>query len=250
MREAVIDRALEGEAVGRFAALEVENLSYAVNSRRLLDGVTVTMPGRGVSVVMGPNGAGKSLFLRLIHGLLEPTNGRVRWNGLNLSPEMTKRQSLVFQKPVLLRRSVAANIDFILKSRGKKENGARDALLRRVGLFHLAQSPARKLSGGEAQRLQLARAIATDPEVLLLDEPTASLDPSSTAAIEAMVREVSKQGVKVIYITHDIGQAERLADDIVFFAGGRAVEQADAAEFFTSPSTPQARAYLGGHLVY
>ena len=249
MREAVIDKALVGIAVGAGVPLRVRDLGYRVNGRELLSDVALDLSGVGVSVLMGPNGAGKSLLLRLVHGLLEPTSGSVYWGDRCLSPYVMKRQALVFQKPVLLRRSVAANVDFVLKSRGGWSRARRDDLLERVGLLQLAENPARRLSGGEAQRLQLARALATRPEVLLLDEPTANLDPASTAAIESIVQDVAKNGSKVIYVTHDIGQAERLADEVVFLANGQVVETANARAFFAGPRSPEARAYLAGRLV-
>jgi len=249
MREAVIDGTLTGEAVGAGTALSVSGLTFQDGGRTLLDGLSVTLPGAGVSVVMGPNGAGKSLFLRLVHGLLEPSHGCIRWGGAKVSPETTRSQALVFQSPVLLRRSVAANVDFALKARGCVSIQRRDALLARVGLRHLSRTAARRLSGGEAQRLQFARALATDPQVLLMDEPTASLDPASTAVIEALVQDAARQGVKVIFVTHDIGQARRLADDVTFLAAGRLVEHVEAGQFFERPESSQARAYLGGHLV-
>ena len=198
-------------------------------------------------MVMGPNGAGKSLLLKLLHGLMQPTAGRIDWGGL-APAEVTARQALVFQKPVLLRRSVAANIDFVLRSR-MKDPARRDALLDHVGLAHKAGQPARLLSGGEAQRLALARALATDPEVLFLDEPTASLDPASVLAIESIVHEARDRGVRIIFVSHEIGQARRMADDVVFLHGGRVVEHSPADRFFSAPQSDAARDYLSGRIV-
>lgn len=234
----------------RLLPLTVRGLCYDVPGSRLIDGVDLRLGGRGTTVIMGPNGAGKSLILRLLHGLLTPTGGTILWGGQPPGPDVTRRQSLVFQKPVLLRRSAAANVDFVLASRGRKSPETRDGLLARVGLAGLGARPARRLSGGEQQRLALARALATDPEVLLLDEPTANLDPASTAAIEAIVADAARGGTRVLFVTHDIGQARRLADDVVFVAGGRVTEHAPAAGFFAGPATPAARAYLAGHLAF
>ncbi|WP_413718712.1 ATP-binding cassette domain-containing protein [Silicimonas sp. MF1-12-2] len=227
--------------------LSVRDLELRLGGATILDCLTLNLGPTGCTMVMGPNGAGKSLLLKLLHGLMQPTAGRIDWGGLTPA-EVTARQALVFQKPVLLRRSVAANIDFVLKSRGKNP-ARRDALLDHVGLAHKAGQPARLLSGGEAQRLALARALATDPEVLFLDEPTASLDPASGLAIESIVGEARDRGVRVIFVTHDIGQARRMADDVVFLQWGRVVEHSSAERFFSEPQSDAARHYLNGRIV-
>ena len=197
---------------------------------------------------MGPNGAGKSLLLRLMHGMLTPTAGQVSWGGMPLTDAVRKRQAMVFQSPVLLRRSVAANIRFALKLR--KENTDQRALeiLDRVGLASRAHQPARMLSGGEQQRLNLARALALEPDVLFLDEPTASLDPAATAAIENIVQKAHAGGTKIVYVTHDLGQARRLADDVVFLDRGRLAEHSPAERFFDNPKSEAARDFLAGRL--
>jgi tungstate transport system ATP-binding protein len=227
--------------------LRVRDLVLRYDQTNVLDGVAFELGSSGCTMIMGPNGAGKSLLLKLLHGLIEPSGGRIDWGG-QVPANVTVRQALVFQKPVLLRRSVKANIDFVLKSRGK-EAGRRDALLEHVGLAHKADQPARLLSGGEAQRLALARALATDPEVLFLDEPTASLDPASVLAIEAIVSEARHRGVRIIFVTHDIGQARRMADDVVFLHRGQVTEHSPAPTFFAEPQTAAARDYLNGKIV-
>ena len=229
-------------------ALAVRGLSYEAAGVRLLRGVDLTLSAGGVTVILGPNGAGKSLLLRLIHGLIEPAAGTILWDGAPLSAELRRRQAMVFQKPVLLRRSVASNVDFALASRGARDPARRDALLRRVGLSGRGRDPARRLSGGEQQRLALARALATGPEVLLLDEPTASLDPASTLTIEEVVARHAASGAKVVFVTHDIAQARRLADDVVFLQAGRVAEHAPAACFFAGPASAAARDHLAGRL--
>lgn len=229
--------------------LRVRGLSYATAERELLDGIDLSLKSTGVTVVMGPNGAGKSLLLRLVHGLAVPTRGEISWGGALLSPGLTRRQSLVFQKPVLLRRSVAANVDFILKARGRYDPEARNAALERVGLAGEATRPARRLSGGQQQRLALARALVTRPEALLMDEPTASLDPASVLMIERIVGEAAAAGTKIIFVTHDIGQARRLADDVAFLHDGRLAEYSPAPRFFDAPRSEAARAYLQGRLL-
>ncbi len=227
--------------------LTVRDLVLRFGEEVVLDGASFDLAATGCTMVMGPNGSGKSLLLKLLHGLMQPSAGRVDWGG-HAATEVTARQALVFQKPVLLRRSVAANIDFVLRARGK-DAGRRDTLLDHVGLSHKASQPARLLSGGEAQRLALARALATDPEVLFLDEPTASLDPASVLAIEAVVGNARDRGVRVIFVTHDIGQARRMADDILFLRRGRVAEHTRAADFFPEPQSQVARDYLNGRIV-
>ncbi len=231
---------LPGEACG---------LVYRVGETRLVDGIDLTISGGSLTVLMGPNGAGKSLLLRLLHGMLTPTAGQVLWAGQRLSDELRMRQAMVFQRPVLLRRSVAANIRFVLNLR--RDAGLRppEEILREVGLASQADQPARLLSGGEQQRLSLARALALEPEVLFLDEPTASLDPASTAAIEGIVKKAHARSTKIVFVTHDIGQARRLADDVVFLDGGRLAEHTPADQFFENPASEAARDYLAGRLV-
>nr|WP_163026018.1 ATP-binding cassette domain-containing protein [Chachezhania antarctica] len=227
--------------------LSVTDLSLRFGEATVLDGLDLTLGPVGCTMIMGPNGAGKSLLLKLLHGLIKPTSGRIDWSGYSAA-DVTARQAMVFQKPVLLRRSVAANLDFVLRSRGKDRDRCH-ALLDHVGLTHKADQPARLLSGGEAQRLALARALATDPEVLLLDEPTASLDPASVLAIERIVSSARDRGVRIVFVTHDIGQARRMADDVVFLHRGRVAEHAPAAAFFPEPRCQAARDYLNGKIV-
>ena len=229
------------------SVIEATDLTYEAGGIRHLDLPTFRLEPSGLTIVMGPNGAGKSLLLRILHGLVEPTKGQILFNGIPIDSKLRRKQALVFQKPVLLRRSVAANIEFVLKARGQSPKN-RDALLDRVGLSTHGDRPARRLSGGEQQRLAIARALATEPEILFLDEPTASLDPSSTQSIEQTVRQVAAEGVRVIFVTHDIGQARRLADDVIFLTNGRLAEQTPATTFFDNPQTPVARAYLDGRL--
>ena len=227
--------------------LDVAGLTLVYGEARVLNGIDLRLDGEGCTVVMGPNGAGKSLFLKLIHGLVPATSGRVSWNGISAA-QATVRQALVFQTPVLLRRSVAANLDFVLKARGK-DRSRRDGALEEVGLLDKARQPARLLSGGEQQRLALARALLTDPDVLLLDEPTASLDPASVLAIETIVTAARARGVRIIFVTHDVGQARRMADDVVFLHRGRVAEHSPADRFFPVPQSRPARDYLDGRIV-
>jgi tungstate transport system ATP-binding protein len=229
--------------------LQTRGLTLERDGRRLIDDIDLTLEAGGLTVVMGPNGAGKSLLLRLLHGLIRPTAGEMRWAGAPLSASIRKRQGMVFQRPVLLRRSVAANLDFALGLRAGGSLERRDALLERVGLLHHAGQPARLLSGGEQQRLALIRALALEPDVLFLDEPTASLDPASVLTIEDVVQGCRRSGTKIVFVTHDLSQAKRLAEDVVFLHRGRLVEQAAADRFFASPQSDVAQAYLEGRIV-
>ena len=229
--------------------LEVDGLSFHAGGERLLGAIDLTVDSAGISVIMGPNGAGKSLFLRLIHGILEPASGEIRWQRRQLDLAIRRRQALVFQKPVLMRRSVAANLDFVLRPQGGDFRRRRDELLRQAGLYAHRDRPARLLSGGEQQKLALARALATDPEVLMLDEPCASIDAASTQQIEEQLLQARRRGVKIILVTHDVGQARRLADDVIFMYHGQLLEYAAAGVFFESPACAESRAYLDGKLV-
>lgn len=228
--------------------VNVEDLHLTLGKQHLLRGINLTLPGDGITGIMGPNGAGKSLLLRCMHGLLVPDAGQVLWNGARMSAALRQRQAMVFQRPVLLRRSVLANVHFAQRAQQIVDDGTAVELLAEMRLDEILDRPARKLSGGEQQRLALARALATKPDVLFLDEPTASLDPASTRIIEDTVGTVSQRGTKVILVTHDLHQARRLADEVVFLADGRVCEQQSAVDFFAAPQSPQADAYLNGRL--
>lgn len=234
------------------SGLRVEALRVECNGSVILDVPWLDMQGHGPTLILGPNGAGKSILLRCLHGLVRPQQGQVRQDGQLLSPALRARQAMVFQTPVLLRRSVASNLDYVLRRRGLRRAERRtriEALLEEGGLIGKARQPARSLSGGEAQRLAILRALATDPEILLLDEPTSALDPAATQAIETMILGASLRGARVVMVTHDIGQARRLGRDIVLMAQGRIAEQGPARTFFETPQTAAARRYLAGALV-
>lgn len=232
--------------------IRAEGLVLRASGKRLVDIDALTLAGRGPTMVMGPNGAGKSLLLRLLHGLIDPTEGQVLYGGRPMGAELRRRQAMVFQRPVVLRRSVAANVGFALQAHGvgRRERADRIRALLEIGdLAGKARQPARTLSGGEQQRLALLRAISTEPDILFLDEPTSSLDPSATHRIEALIQQAVERGVKVIMVTHDVGQARRLGVEILFLHQGRLVEQAPATSFFKQPGTQPARAFLAGALL-
>jgi tungstate transport system ATP-binding protein len=230
--------------------LILEHVSFEAGGRRIIDDVTLAIGAGSRTVILGPNGAGKSVLLRLCHGLLAPTSGRITWSAGDRS-DGVRRQAMVFQRPVMLRRSALANVAYGMKVAGvaAAERDARArAALERVGLTHLADRPARVLSGGEQQRLALARAWALNPEVLFLDEPTANLDPAATHEIESAIGAIHSGGTKIVMVTHNLGQARRLADEIVFLHEGRVAERATAIRFFTAPESPEAAAFLKGEL--
>jgi tungstate transport system ATP-binding protein len=201
--------------------------------------VSVTIEHGPRTILLGPNGAGKSVLLRLCHGLLEPTTGTISWQSPEL-PGGPRRQAMVFQRPMLLRRSVLGNVTYALK--------LADAALRKVGLEGAADRTARVLSGGEQQRLALARVWALRPEILFLDEPTASLDPGATHEIENIILALDAAGTKIVMITHNLGQVRRLADEILFLHKGRLVERAPADQFLKHPASDEAAHFLEGEL--
>lgn len=232
--------------------LELRDVSLNAGGRVLLERINLTLSSDTRTVVLGPNGAGKSLLLRLCHGLMSPSSGQIEWMGPG-AKDARVRQAMVFQRPVLLRRSVLANIDYALAIRRlpRAQRAARaEAALELTGLAPLAQRQATVLSGGEQQRVALARAWALDPEVLFLDEPTANLDPAAKRAVEDAIDGIARAGTKIVMTTHDLGQARRLADEIVFMHHGRILEQSVAAEFFARPQNEDARAFLCGDLLW
>lgn len=231
--------------------LQVENLSFAAGGRMLLDKVSFTLPRGGITAIIGPNGAGKSLTLRLCHGLLAPLSGSVRWGADGGLVAGTSRHAMVFQRPVMLRRSARANLAHAIAAViGGDVEGRTEAALARFGLEALAERPARLLSGGEQQRLAIARAWALEPEVLFLDEPSSHLDPGATRQIEQIITQLAAEGLTMLMTTHDFQQARRLAGRVLFLNKGRLVEDADTASFFTAPATPEARAFIAGELLW
>jgi tungstate transport system ATP-binding protein len=226
--------------------IAIEGVSLRNRDVTIVDDISLVVTSGPPTIVIGPNGSGKSTLIRLGMGLVAPTSGRISWGGRANGGE---RCAMVFQRPVMLRRTAAANVAFALRP-GERNHRARvAALLKQVGLANLADRPARLMSGGEQQRLALARALARDPEVLFLDEPTASLDPASTKAVEDIVQTIAAAGVKIVMATHDLGQARRLAGDVVLLMRGRVVERTAVHAFFTQPATPEAAAFLRGDLI-
>jgi tungstate transport system ATP-binding protein len=230
--------------------LLLENVSLQAGATGILNSLSLAIAPGAPTLIVGPNGSGKTSLLRLCMGLQAPTNGHITWGGRRDPTSM--RRAFVFQRPVMLRRTTAANVTYALAQAGvrRADRATRAAaLLERVGLVDLAGRPARLLSGGEQQRLALARALARDPEILLLDEPTANLDPAATRAVEEIVLAAAQSGIKIVMASHDLGQVRRLAGEVVFLARGTLCERAATSDFLDHPSTPEERAFLRGDLV-
>lgn len=232
---------------------ELRDVSLRRGGKQVIKSISCRFDTAGRTMVIGPNGAGKTLFLQICHGIVAPDTGTVEWAGGLERAAVAHAQAMVFQRPVLLRRSVAQNVDFPLKLRGIPRSVRRERTelaLRRVGLTRYAVRPARALSFGEQQRLALARALATEPRILFLDEPSANLDPAAAYMVEEIVRELSAAGVKIIMTSHDLSQAKRLADEVIFLYRGRIKERAPAVHFFEEPQNDLARAFLNGELLW
>jgi tungstate transport system ATP-binding protein len=231
--------------------LTARRLWFAIDGRPIIRDVSFTIGSPGRTVILGPNAAGKSIMLRLLHGLLQPTGGELHWGGLSVA-RARGQQAMVSQQPVLLRRTVTGNLMHVLSVKGvpqEQRRGMVEAALQQAGLDGLGSRAARTLSGGQQQRLAIARACVLRPEVLLLDEPTANLDPSAVRGVEELVHAVALAGTKILMTTHDIAQARRLADDVMFLNKGCLLEHADAQAFFESPQDPLAARFLAGELL-
>jgi tungstate transport system ATP-binding protein len=228
----------------------LNRVSLQAGSTTILDRLNLTIAPGAPTLIVGPNGAGKTSLLRVCMGLDVPTAGHISWGGRADSP--MARRAILFQRPVMLRRTTAANIAYALALAGipRSERAERvAALLERVGLADLAQRPARRLSGGEQQRLALARALARDPQILLLDEPTANLDPAATRGVEEIVQSAAQSGIKIVMASHDLGQVRRLAGDVIFMVRGAICGQGKTEEFLDHPTTEEAAAFVRGDIV-
>jgi tungstate transport system ATP-binding protein len=237
----------------------LENVAQTYGPRTVLRIPDLTITPGEIFALVGPSGAGKSTLLRLLALLEPPSRGQVYFhvNGRRASYTAAsigdRRQVImVFQRPVLLSRSVRANVAYGLRLRGERDGRARiDAALERVGLSALADAQPRTLSGGEMQRVALARALVLEPRALLLDEPTANLDPANVRLIEHLVREQHDTfGTTIILVTHNIFQARRLATRVALVLDGELVEVAPADDFFTAPHDPRTVSFLSGDFVY
>ena len=226
----------------------IKDLSLIVDERKILSSLNLSINSDDVTVIMGPNGAGKSIFLKILNGILTPTSGCITWNNKKQFSDTLNTQAFVFQKPILLRRSVIANLDYMDSVLEYKKKISKDRLLEIVQLQKQKNQPARMLSLGEQQRLSLIRSLMLRPNLLLLDEPTANLDPASTKIIEDIVLNLKKMGIKIIFVTHNILQAKRIADEIIFLNEGKMVEHLNKQEFFSNSKSIEVQNYLNGIL--
>jgi tungstate transport system ATP-binding protein len=226
--------------------IELRSVAATPGGVPVLADIDLMLTAGGRTLLLGPNGAGKSTLLRVLHGLIPPSAGTINWGRESSRP---RRQAMVFQRPVMLRRSAYENIRYALDLAGVRGDEADDRIaeaLNEVGLLALSERPARVLSGGEQQKLAFARVWALRPEVLFLDEPTASLDPAAARSVEKIIVDIHKRGTTIVMTTHNLVQAKRLADDILFLHAGRVTERTPAREFFTMPRSPEAAAFLEG----
>ncbi len=229
--------------------LELKSVALTTGGRPLLSGLNLKVTTPGVTTILGHNGAGKSLLLRLLHGLGTADTGTITWGRQSVAATAVKaRQAMVFQQPILLRRSVAANLDYVLQLPHARPILSRKQLLNLASLSAVASQPARTLSGGEQQRLAFVRALATGPDIMFLDEPTANLDPDATQWIEDLIKNARAKSIKIFLVTHDIGQARRLSQDVIFLNKGRIEEHTDAASFFHRPKSAYSQQFVNGVL--
>ena len=229
--------------------IQFVDLSVVLGQKIILDKINCKIKSNSITAVLGPNGAGKSIFLQTINGLVSIQSGRLTFNSMQNNQEIREQQAMVFQTPVLLRRTVMANMQFVSNLRNKKSSQLLKNLLDKVGLEGSEEKPARLLSGGEKQRLSMARALIVNPNLLLLDEPTANLDPYSLNLIEDLVLEENSIGKTVIFTTHDMSQAKRLATDVIFLNKGKVLEQTVSKTFFKKPKTFEAQKYINGEIL-
>jgi tungstate transport system ATP-binding protein len=235
-------------------AFELVHVRHRYGARTVLSIPRLSIPHGETFGIVGPSGAGKSTLLRLLQGLEPPSEGAILVDGAPMPHPvplaLARRITTVFQRPLMLDRSVRDNVLFGLRVRGRKDRAPAGPLLERLGLDHLASTRARQLSGGEIQRVALARAMAIEPEVLLLDEPAANLDPANVARVEAFIRDAQSRGTTIVLVTHNTHEARRLAHRTLLLIEGAVVETGPTAAFFESPTEPRTRAFLAGELVY
>lgn len=239
-----------GQGNSALLPLTVCGAEVRKRGKRLIGPIDLVLDGQGVTVLIGPNGAGKSTLLQMLHGINRISHGTLSW--AVPAAQARARQAFVFQTPVMMRRSVRDNLAYPLRLRGTSRRDARRAAQEwcaRIGLAQAETRGATVLSRGEKQKLALARALITAPDLLFLDEPSASLDGSATREIEALLQQAVAGGTRVVMATHDMGQARRLARDVIFLRGGLIHETGTAPAFFDAPRTAAARAFLAGDIV-
>ena len=229
--------------------IEIHNLNLTKQSDHILKNINLKISSDGITFILGPNGSGKTLIVRCMHGL-EKISGSIKFGTIELTKNIKKKQSFVFQNPIILRRSVLDNLLYFARHRNVKDYKEKCInLLKFVELDKFIKNPAITLSGGEKQRLSLARALTTDPDYLFLDESTAHLDPVSLSIIESSLKKINKSGTKIIFISHDIEQTKRLADDIIFMHKGKVREHSNIEQFFLKPKSRYSKIYLQGRII-
>jgi tungstate transport system ATP-binding protein len=235
----------------------MKDLTKTYQNRTVLNVPELAVKPGEILALVGPSGAGKSTLLRILGFLEEPSSGQLYFHDRLCDgewPKMAQRRrvTMLFQSPHLLRRSVYDNVEYGLKIRGNMDSGDRvNDIIRQLGLRELATAQARTLSGGEAQRVALARSLVIEPQILLLDEPTSNLDPFNINLIEEMIRRVNhEEQMTIIVVTHNIFQARRLADRVGLLMDSKLVEVNDTAEFFDNPQRSETAAFVKGDIVY
>lgn len=239
-------------AAAGVSCIEGESLQIERGGRMLLDLQSIVLGQAACCAIVGPNGAGKSLLIRTLCGLMAPDAGQVLWAGSAPDAARRHRVGLLLQRPVLLRRSALQNVEFALRLTGlaARESKAQSiCALQAAGLETVMHVPAQRLSGGEQQRVALARALALKPDMLFLDEATANVDPASTLVIEQQLSVAMKAGLRLVMVSHDVGQVKRLAQEVVLLHNGRVVEQSASNTFFNKTNNPVSRRWLAGELL-
>ncbi len=234
-----------------FLPLIAKDITYEVKGAKLIKGISLEVSSGGTTIILGHNGSGKSLLLKLLHGVITPSSGRIAWN--NRTPVANQYwRTFLLQTPTFFKHTVQYNIEFVLRVAGipaNKHKSRCHQALEICGLANLSNRNTYSLSGGELQKLSLARAWVLNPSVVLLDEPTVALDPPSALGFENIIHQFKQSGTKVIMTTHDLSQAKRLADEIVFIDAGKVIEQSQAEKFFSGPQSSQAQNFISGELI-
>ena len=234
----------------QFLPLLTKDITYKVNGTKLINGISLEVNTHGSTIILGHNGSGKSLLLKLLHGVIAPSSGQVTWN--NHTPTTKQHwRTFLLQTPTFFKQTALYNIEFVLRIAGipTSEHKKRcQQALEICGLTNISHRNTHSLSGGELQKLSLARAWVLNPCVVLLDEPTVALDPPSVLGFENIIHRFKQSDTKVIMTTHDLAQAKRLADEIIFIDAGKVIEQSSAEKFFLGPQSTQAKNFISGEL--
>ena len=222
--------------------IELKDIIVKSNGRTILNIPHTLIPADRITACIGPNGAGKTTLLKILDGLVKPDSGTVSYS-------FKTKTALVLHHTPMIKASAKTNIAMVCDADGSIANADIDRVIEQVGLSELANSPAHKLSAGERQKLCLGRAILQKPNLVLLDEPTANLDPKTTEQVEELIRQFDRQGAEVIFSSHQLAQVQRLAEHIIFIDQGEIKEKGPVGPFFSNPQTPAAKRYLQQELL-